>query len=322
MGVFLIGSLIWMVAILLDKNRVFPKWFGYLNLCNALTEVVVAPCWIFRRGVLAWNGEIAWWLDMVVFGIYQVTFIVMLFQMIRREDFGTGPLPDLATEADSRSSSCHDGGLMSEPSEATKRGQVRAGPARHVGLRVVRDTGLHRIFRLLPVLPQPEVPSCFLHSQAQLDLRIGVFNTLVLLLSSWSVARCVQSARAGAYRAALRDVFLTVAFACSVPLLQGVRVGAAGSTRETAFDSNDFFTYYFFLTGIHFVHLLIGFVVLGVVVYQLRSPASRPRIPGDRRNVRHLLAHRRLPVGAHLRAAVRGEVKRESNSTRGCWSCG
>jgi hypothetical protein len=96
MGVFLIGSLIWMVAILLDKNRVFPKWFGYLNLCNALTEVVVAPCWIFRRGVLAWNGQIAWWLDMVVFGVYQVTFIVMLYLMIRREDFGAGPMPDLA----------------------------------------------------------------------------------------------------------------------------------------------------------------------------------------------------------------------------------
>jgi hypothetical protein len=94
MGVFLIGSLLWMVAILIDKNRVFPKWFGYLNLCNALTEVVVAPCWIFQRGVLAWNGQIAWWLDMVVFGVYQVTFVVMLFKMIRREDFGTGPLPD------------------------------------------------------------------------------------------------------------------------------------------------------------------------------------------------------------------------------------
>ncbi|ORW26982.1 hypothetical protein AWB91_04430 [Mycobacterium paraense] len=96
MGVFLIGSLIWMAAILLDQNRVFPKWFGYLNLCNALTEVVVAPCWIFRRGVLAWNGQIAWWLDMVVFGVYQVTFIVMLFRMIQREDFGTGPLPEPA----------------------------------------------------------------------------------------------------------------------------------------------------------------------------------------------------------------------------------
>ena len=33
--------------------------------------------------------------------------------------------------------------------------------------------------------------------------------------------------------------------------------------------------YYFFLTGIHFLHLLIGFVTLGVIVHQLRSPRRR-----------------------------------------------
>nr|WP_232022154.1 hypothetical protein [Mycobacterium basiliense] len=97
MGVFLIGSLVWMLAILIDQNEVFPKWFGYLNLCNALTEIVVSPAWIFRRGVFAWNGQIAWWLDMVVFGIYTAVFIVLLRQMIQREDFGTGPLPRPAT---------------------------------------------------------------------------------------------------------------------------------------------------------------------------------------------------------------------------------
>jgi hypothetical protein len=95
MGVFLIGSLVWMLAILIDKNRVFPKWFGYLNLCNALTEVVVSPAWIFHTGAFAWNGLIAWWIDMVVFGIYTGVFITLLRQMIQREDFGTGPLPDL-----------------------------------------------------------------------------------------------------------------------------------------------------------------------------------------------------------------------------------
>jgi len=95
MGVFLVGSLIWMTAILLDDNRVFPKWFGYLNLCNALTEVVVAPSWIFHGGVLAWNGTIAWWINVVVFGLYTGVFIFLLRQMILREDFGTGPLPDL-----------------------------------------------------------------------------------------------------------------------------------------------------------------------------------------------------------------------------------
>jgi hypothetical protein len=93
MGVFLIGSLIWMVAILLDENRVFPKWFAYLNLCNALTEVVVAPSWIFHAGPLAWNGVIAWWIDVAVFGIYTGAFIYLLRSLILREDFGTGPLP-------------------------------------------------------------------------------------------------------------------------------------------------------------------------------------------------------------------------------------
>lgn len=103
MGVFLIGSLVWMTAILLDRNRVFPKWFGYLNLCNALTEVVVSPAWIFKRGVLAWNGLIAWWIDMVVFGIYTGVFLFLLRRMIQREDFGTGPLPALAPNVDNDS---------------------------------------------------------------------------------------------------------------------------------------------------------------------------------------------------------------------------
>ncbi len=96
MGVFLIGSLIWMLAILLDRNGVYPKWFGYLNLCNALTEVVVSPAWVFRHGVLAWNGLIAWWIDVVVFGIYTGVFIMLLRSMIQREDFKDGPLPSAA----------------------------------------------------------------------------------------------------------------------------------------------------------------------------------------------------------------------------------
>jgi hypothetical protein len=96
MGVFLVGSLIWMVAILLDENRVFPKWFAYLNLCNALTEVVVAPAWIFKSGAFAWDGTIAWWTNMGVFVTYTTVFLTLLRRMILREDFGTGPLPDLA----------------------------------------------------------------------------------------------------------------------------------------------------------------------------------------------------------------------------------
>src|ERR687893_316281 len=53
-------------------------------------------------------------------------------------------------------------------------------------------------------------PEAFLASQADLDLRVGVFNTIVLLASSWAVARCVQASREGRYRSALTNAFLTM----------------------------------------------------------------------------------------------------------------
>jgi hypothetical protein len=87
-----------MVAVLLDENRVFPRWFAYLNLCNALTEVVVAPAWIFRDGAFAWDGAIAWWINMGVFVTYTAVFLTLIRRLILREDFGTGPLPDLVPD--------------------------------------------------------------------------------------------------------------------------------------------------------------------------------------------------------------------------------
>jgi nitric oxide reductase NorE protein len=114
----------------------------------------------------------------------------------------------------------------------------------------------------------------FLGSQAQLDLRIGVLNTLVLLVSSWSLARCVQAAREGAYPAALKNVLLTMLFGFAF-LVSKVFEWIQEIRKGYTFSSNEFFSFYYFLTGIHFLHLLIGFIVLAVVVHQLWSPARR-----------------------------------------------
>ena len=114
----------------------------------------------------------------------------------------------------------------------------------------------------------------YLQSQADLDLRIGVFNTIALLLSSWAIARCVQASREGAYRSALTNAFLTISFGFVFlisKILEWVKEIRMGNT----FTSDEFFQHYFFLTSIHCIHVLIGFVVLGVVVYQLWSPARR-----------------------------------------------
>jgi hypothetical protein len=96
MGIFLIGSVVWAIAILIDNNRVLPKWFGYLNICNALTEVVVATCCVIKTGPFAWNGVISFYINMVVFAAYTGVFITLLQKMIQREDFGAGVMPAAA----------------------------------------------------------------------------------------------------------------------------------------------------------------------------------------------------------------------------------
>jgi nitric oxide reductase NorE protein len=114
----------------------------------------------------------------------------------------------------------------------------------------------------------------YLRSQAALDLRIGVFNTIVLLLSSWAIARCVKASREGAYRPALINASLTILFGVVFlvsKVLEWVKEIHLGNT----FTSNEFFQHYFFLTSIHCIHVLIGFIVLGVVVYQLWSSVRR-----------------------------------------------
>ena len=117
-------------------------------------------------------------------------------------------------------------------------------------------------------------PELYLRSQAQLDLRIGVFETLVLLISSWSMARCVQASRAGTFRSALTNALATMVLGVLF-LVSKVAEWTKYIHRGFGFSTNEFFQHYFFLTGIHFLHLLIGFVAVGVVVYQLRSPARR-----------------------------------------------
>ena len=114
----------------------------------------------------------------------------------------------------------------------------------------------------------------FLQSQSHLVLGYGVLETIVLLTSSWAVARSVQRARAGMYDVAKRDAL--IAAGCGLVFLvlkivEWTRLIRAGHTMT----SSDFFQYYFFLTGIHLLHLLIGFFVLGVLLRQLSVPKKR-----------------------------------------------
>jgi nitric oxide reductase NorE protein len=116
--------------------------------------------------------------------------------------------------------------------------------------------------------------TAFLQAQAHLDLWLGILDTIALLASSWAVARCVQASRDGRYDVARREALLTGGFGvvfAALKIAEWARQVHLGNT----FTSNEFFQFYFFLTAIHFIHLLIGFVVIGLLVRQLSGEQRR-----------------------------------------------
>ncbi len=114
----------------------------------------------------------------------------------------------------------------------------------------------------------------FLESQRHLNLGLGAVNTLVLLTSSRFVAQGVRAARrndnAHAVRLVLGGGLCGVLF-LAIKSYEWASEIAAGHTLAT----NTFFTFYFMLTGVHLFHVVLGLVILGVVVADLKNPELR-----------------------------------------------
>lgn len=117
----------------------------------------------------------------------------------------------------------------------------------------------------------------FAEAQRHLNLAVGVVNTVVLLTSSMFVAVAVQEVRRGAARTAER--LIRWAGVCGVVFVV-LKVFEWHQEISHGFTvSNEFFSFYFVLTGIHLAHLVLGLLILGIVVRELRNPElRRPRL--------------------------------------------
>lgn len=88
LGCFSAAYLVFAIAILLDKNAIFPKWLAYISIWQIVTELLAAPVFIFRSGPFAWNGSISFWMGTAVFGFWEVCLIVLLKKAVDRQPLG------------------------------------------------------------------------------------------------------------------------------------------------------------------------------------------------------------------------------------------
>lgn len=133
------------------------------------------------------------------------------------------------------------------------------------------DLIIFAVFFVLIALGQREQAELFGESRQQLELWVGVLNTLLLLTGSWFVALGVAAAKSGASPQLSRyfslGILCGILFVANKAVEWGGKI-AAGLSPMT----NDFFMYFFMFTGIHLLHVIGGIVVLFV----MRS-ASRQR---------------------------------------------
>ena len=139
---------------------------------------------------------------------------------------------------------------------------------------VLGDFVFFGAYFIIFMIQRAMAPEEFLQSQQNLNLGIGVANTLVLLASSWFIARSVQVARSGDHNGAIRLTYLGGACGVLFILIKAYEWSAKIAAGHTM-PSNEFFLFYYMLTGVHLFHVGLGLLILGIVVRELRNPRRR-----------------------------------------------
>jgi ABC-type arginine/histidine transport system permease subunit len=85
LGCFSAAYLALAIAILYDKNEIFPRWFAYVSIWQIVTEVIATQMFVFSSGPFAWNGSIAFWWSVVVFSVWLCALIALLKKATARE---------------------------------------------------------------------------------------------------------------------------------------------------------------------------------------------------------------------------------------------
>jgi nitric oxide reductase NorE protein len=117
-------------------------------------------------------------------------------------------------------------------------------------------------------------PQLFAAAQRDLNSDLGAINTLLLLTSSllvvWATTCMRRRWRKLGARFLVGAMVLGAAFV-GLKAFEYREQIAQGHSPST----NQFFLYYFMLTGIHLAHLIVGLVVLGGLLFLMKRPVSQ-----------------------------------------------
>lgn len=123
-------------------------------------------------------------------------------------------------------------------------------------------------------------PDAFLIASLNLNVWMGTINTVVLLTSSMTIAMSITALQLGNIKLSLRLLFFTIFAAVVFLVIKYFEWGAKiehglwpGMEHFSALPHGEqlYFFLYFFMTGLHGLHVIVGMVFIIIVMNKIKK---------------------------------------------------
>jgi len=134
---------------------------------------------------------------------------------------------------------------------------------------IIGDLLIFGVYFVCYVIYRGQNHGLFLQSQQHLNQKIGLINTVILLTSSLFVALGTEAVRESKRSDAFRLFGAAAAVGAVFPLLKMVEWVPEVNAGLTP-GSNIYFMFYYVMTGLHLIHVLVGVTIIGFVMRNIR----------------------------------------------------
>ncbi|MFP4611202.1 MAG: cytochrome c oxidase subunit 3 family protein [Thiohalophilus sp.] len=125
------------------------------------------------------------------------------------------------------------------------------------------------IFFLSYAFARSQNVELFNASQLQLDRTAGAINTLVLITSSYFVVRSIAAIRESLQKQAARWMWAAIVLG-SIFIVIKLFEFYAKYEQGITLSSNTFYMFYLSMTFFHFMHVILGVVILTIMAVKIR----------------------------------------------------
>jgi cytochrome c oxidase subunit 3 len=130
-------------------------------------------------------------------------------------------------------------------------------------------------------------PAAWSEGSAELDIVLGGVNTVVLIASSLTMALAVRAAQTGKQKAIVNWLIVTMTLGLTFLVIKGFEYAHKWELRHVpglnfhaepgqAPQVEIFLSLYFALTGLHALHMVVGFILLAVIAWMAHKKRFSP----------------------------------------------